>query len=207
MLERNAPPGSAQSKLLAITLKESRRLDRTIKDFLAFARPRQHAPSRFEVTALLHEHFQLLRNSEEVKAHHRLELRLEPPSLSIEGDPDGISQVFWNLAQNALRAMPQGGSLTVEGLASESGYTIRFCDTGRGMTEEEQANLFQPFKSFFDGSGIGMAIVHRVIEEHGGSIAVTSAPGQGTSIDVSLPLEVTGLEARRRPKVEQMVLP
>jgi signal transduction histidine kinase len=75
------------------------------------------------------------------------------------------------------------------------------------MTEEEQANLFQPFKSFFDGSGIGMAIVHRVIEEHGGSIAVTSAPGQGTSIDVSLPLEVTGLEARRRPKVEQMVLP
>ena len=207
MLERSAPPGTAQSKLLAITLKESRRLDRTIKDFLAFARPRQHSPSRFEVTALLQEHFELLLNSEEVKDHHELDLRLDPPSVSIDGDPDGISQVFWNLAQNALRAMPDGGSLVIEGRPTEPGYTIRFCDTGRGMTEEEQANLFQPFKSFFDGSGIGMAIVYRVIEEHRGQIAVESAPGEGTRIAVTLPRNLGSASARIGPRAEQMVLP
>ena len=207
MLERSVPAGTPQSKLLAITLKESRRLDRTIKDFLAFARPRQHTPSRFEITALLQEHFELLLNSEEVKPHHDLDLRLDPPSVSIDGDPDGISQVFWNLAQNALRAMPEGGALLVEGRCSEDGYTIRFCDTGKGMSEEEQANLFQPFKSFFDGSGIGMAIVYRVIEEHGGRIAVSSAPGRGTTIEVGLPRGPEDVDRRPRSGAEQMVLP
>jgi two-component system, NtrC family, sensor histidine kinase PilS len=207
MLQRSAPAGSAQSKLLEITLKESRRLDRTIKDFLAFAKPGQHRVERFAITALLEEHFALLRNSEEVKPEHRLALHLDPPVVSIEGDPDGLSQVFWNLAQNALRAMPDGGSLLVEGVATDDGYTIRVIDSGRGMTHEEQSKLFQPFKSFFHGSGIGMAIVYRIVEEHGGRIEVQSAPGEGATITVRLPARSPDLGTRVEAQIEQMVLP
>ncbi|HVS16791.1 MAG TPA: ATP-binding protein [Thermoanaerobaculia bacterium] len=207
MLRRNAPPGTAQSKLLDITLKESRRLDRTIKDFLAFAKPGQHRVESFEITVLLQEHFELLRNSEEVGPQHRLSLRLDPPMATIDGDPDGISQVFWNLAQNALRAMPDGGSLRVEGIATDRGYTIRVSDSGRGMTDEERAKLFQPFQSFFHGSGIGMAIVYRIVEEHGGRIEVESAPGKGSTLSVLLPASPSGVESRTDAQMEQMVLP
>jgi signal transduction histidine kinase len=65
---------------------------------------------------------------------------------------------------------------------------VQFKDTGRGMSEEQRANLFHPFQSFFDGgTGIGMAIVYRIVQEHGGHLGVDSRPGAGTTITVELP--------------------
>nr|HRC87569.1 ATP-binding protein [Thermoanaerobaculia bacterium] len=95
----------------------------------------------------------------------------------------------WNVARNALKAMPGGGLLAIEGELGQSSYTIRFRDQGRGMTEEERSRLFLPFQSSFDsGTGIGMAIVYRIVQEHGGRLSVDSAPGRGTSIQVELPV-------------------
>ena len=95
----------------------------------------------------------------------------------------------WRLARNALRAMPDGGTLRVEGILHDSDYLVRFTDTGRGMADEERENLFHPYHSFFDeGSGIGMAIVYRIVEEHGGRVAVESREGEGTAITVALPV-------------------
>lgn len=177
-----------QRKLLDILLKESQRLDRTIKGFLQFARPRERASVRFDIAHLLAENVELLRNSEEVSALHRVELRLEPESALITADPDQVSQIFWNLARNALRAMPGGGTLRVSGQLLPALYRLEVADTGRGMSEEERTKLFQPFQSFFDrGTGIGMAIVYRIVHEHGGRIAVDSRPGAGTRITVDLP--------------------
>ena len=180
----------AQTKLLEITLKESQRLDRTIKGFLKFARPKDRSSIRFDVAELLAENLKLLRHSAEVSADHSLELELNPSSVRIEADPDQVSQIFWNLARNALRAMPDGGTLAVVGqLVETNNYRISFTDTGRGMDEEERARLFHPFKTFFDGgTGIGMAIVYRIVEEHGGRLTVESAPGKGSTIAVELPL-------------------
>ncbi len=179
----------AQTKLLQITLKESQRLDRTIRSFLKFARPKDRASVRFDVAELLAENLKLLRHSSEVGAEHSLELELNPPSVALEADPDQISQIFWNLARNALRAMPDGGTLTVVGQMVRSNYRMSFADTGRGMDDEERARLFHPFKTFFDGgTGIGMAIVYRIVEEHGGRLTVDSEPGRGTTIAVELPL-------------------
>ena len=85
--------------------------------------------------------------------------------------------------------MPDGGTLTVVGQPRDSNYRISFNDTGRGMDDEERARLFHPFKSFFDGgTGIGMAIVYRIVEEHGGRLTVDSEPGKGSTIAVELPL-------------------
>ncbi|HEX2164499.1 MAG TPA: ATP-binding protein, partial [Thermoanaerobaculia bacterium] len=179
---------ASQRKLVDILLKESQRLDRTIKGFLRFARPPERSIVRFDVGALLAENFALLENSPEVRETHRLELALDPPSVELDADPDQVSQIFWNLARNALKAMPQGGRLTVAGEVGDGVFRLRVTDTGRGMPETQRANLFHPFQSFFDGgTGIGMAIVYRIVEEHGGRIEVDSAPGRGTTITVELP--------------------
>ena len=190
MLSSAVPEQSSQSKLLRIILKESERLDRTIKGFLSFARPKQGNRVRFDVGSLLAENVELLRNSHEVRPEHQIELDLAPNSVTLIGDPDQISQVFWNLTRNALRAMESGGLLTIRGRLSEGFYRMRFIDSGRGMHEEERANIFHPFRSFFDeGTGIGMAIVYRIVEEHEGNVHVESSPGKGTTITIELPAE------------------
>ena len=193
MLAGRVDGDPAQRKLIEILLKESHRLDRTIKGFLRFARPRERSSVSFDIGRLLTENFELLQNSEEVSGHHRLDLDLDPPSARLFADPDQVSQIFWNLARNSLRAMPDGGALRVVGRFSggqSSGdwYQLQVIDTGRGMTEEQRTNLFHPFQSFFDGgTGIGMAIVYRIVQDHGGRLRVDSRPGAGTTITVELP--------------------
>jgi two-component system sensor histidine kinase PilS (NtrC family) len=177
-----------RSQLLSIVLRESQRLDRTIKSFLQFARPKERESSLFDIAALLAEHVELLRNSPELSAAHEVELALAPPSARVMGDADQISQIFWNLARNAIKAMPHGGRLTISGRLLDGVYQLRVADTGRGMSAVERDKLFQPFKSFFDeGSGLGMAIVYRIVQEHGGRLQVESAPGRGSAITVELP--------------------
>lgn len=189
MLAKTLGEDRHERKLVEILIKESQRLDRTVKGFLRFARPRERQAQPFDVAALLSENFELLRNSDEVRDDHRLDLDLDPPAAALVADPDQVSQIFWNLARNALKAMPAGGRLTVRGRLDGDDYTFEFVDTGRGMGAEERANLFHPFKSFFDtGSGIGMAIVYRIVQEHGGNLRVDSRPGEGTAIAVELPL-------------------
>jgi two-component system, NtrC family, sensor histidine kinase PilS len=189
LLASALPADDKQRRLLDIILKESQRLDRTIKGFLRFARPRERAVMRFDVGALLAENMALLRHSEEATGRHRFELDLRPPNAQLVADPDQVSQIFWNLARNALRAMPDGGTLTLAGRPEGESYRIEVRDTGRGMTEEQRTKLFQPFQSFFDGgTGIGMAIVYRIVQEHGGRLSIDSRPGQGTTIAVELPI-------------------
>ncbi len=193
MLAGRVDGDPAQRKLIEILLKESHRLDRTIKGFLRFARPRERSSVSFDIARLLTENFELLRNSEEVSERHVLRLELNPSSARLFADPDQVSQIFWNLARNSLRAMPDGGSLRVVGQfsggqAAGEWYRLQVIDTGRGMTEEQRTNLFHPFQSFFDGgTGIGMAIVYRIVQDHGGRLRVDSRPGAGTTITVELP--------------------
>ncbi len=189
MLAAASGGDSSQRKLLEIVLRESQRLDRTVKGFLQFARPRPRAQRRFDIGLLLEEQVALLTNSAEVDRDHQIALRLATPHTEVSADPDQISQVFWNLVRNAIKAMPDGGLLTILGQQHEDRYAVAVQDTGTGMGEEERANLFHPFKSFFDdGSGIGMAIVYRIVEEHGGDIKVDSTPGEGTIVTVSIPM-------------------
>jgi len=149
----------------------------------------------FDIAALLEENVELLRNSPELSSRHHVALELDPLSAPIVGDPDQISQIFWNLARNALRAMPEGGRLTIEGKLDDGAYRMRFTDTGCGMSEAERANLFHPFQSFFDdGTGIGMAIVYRIVQEHGGDLGVESTPGRGSTITIELPALAPPLE-------------
>ncbi len=188
LLSSSVGASGPQRRLLEIIVKESQRLDRTIKGFLRFAKPKERSTVRFDIAALIGENTALLRNSEEATGKHRFHLDLEPKNAQMLGDPDQISQIFWNLARNALRAMPDGGTLEIHGRPRGDSYRIEFRDTGHGMTEEQRTMLFQPFKTSFDGgTGIGMAIVYRIVQEHGGTLSVESRPQRGTVIAVELP--------------------
>ncbi len=189
MLQPSLAEGSSQRTLLDIILKESRRLDRIIKSFLQFARPKERASVRFDVAELLRSNTELLRNSDELLPGHEVHLELDGGDTEILADPDQISQIFWNLTRNALRALSDAGRIDVHGRLEEGVYRISIRDNGRGMTEKTRASLFDPFRSSFSGgTGIGMAIVYRIVEEHGGRVNVESAEGEGTAVHVELPV-------------------
>jgi two-component system, NtrC family, sensor histidine kinase PilS len=189
LLSASVPPSSSAHRLLEIILNESRRLDRTIKGFLRFARPGERTEVEFDIGEALRENVELLRNSDEVTTLHTIELDLDQHSVRLVADRDQIVQIFWNLARNALRAMPDGGRLEVRGRIEADVYRIAFQDTGRGMSESERRIMFQPFKtSFGGGSGLGLAIVYQIVEEHGGELSVESQPALGTTVTVELPL-------------------
>ena len=131
----------------------------------------------------------LLRNSEELAGRHQIVTRFETPKVEALVDANMIKQVFWNLAKNALKAMPGGGALTIRGrVENPSTVVISFADEGCGMTEAEIQCAFQPFHTkFSEGTGLGLAVVFRIIQEHGGRIRVKSRKGAGTEVILTLP--------------------
>jgi two-component system sensor histidine kinase PilS (NtrC family) len=186
-----------EQRLMSIVLKESERLNKSISDFLRFVRPQEKRPLEFDVAASLAETLDLLENSRELDERHQIRREIEPPSFSLLGDGDQIRQVFWNLARNAVQAMPQGGVLTVRTVVEEDEYQIIFTDSGRGMSHADLERLFQPFRTNFpSGTGLGMAISYRIVQEHGGRIEVTSKEGSGTAITISLPTKVASSDFR-----------
>src|SRR5438034_309529 len=189
VLKRDLKPQGEAAELMDIVIKESKRLDQIIRDFLLFAKPGRFHPESADLAKVLRETLSLLENSEELRPHHRVETRFRPETIRVDLDVNRMKQVFWNLAKNALRAMPEGGTLTVSAFGPGDGQvTVTFADTGIGMSEEDIASNFQPFHgSFASGTGLGLAIVYRIIEEHGGRIRVKSRRGKGTEIAVHLP--------------------
>jgi two-component system, NtrC family, sensor histidine kinase PilS len=180
-----------EQRLMSIILKESERLNKSIADFLRFVKPQEKRAAEFDIAASLSETLDLLANSVELRPDHKIERRIAPPSFNVVGDGDQIRQVFWNLARNAVQAMPSGGTLHVLTTVEDGAYRIDFTDSGRGMTEADQRRLFQPFRTNFPtGTGLGMAISYRIVQEHGGRIDVNSRAGAGTTITVTLPTEV-----------------
>ncbi|HZI18171.1 MAG TPA: ATP-binding protein [Pyrinomonadaceae bacterium] len=179
----------AQAELMEIVLRESDRLNRIITDFLTYARPRQVALVETDLREPLRETFALLRHSPETSDGHGLVEDLPDEPLVALADAEGVKQVFWNLARNALRAMPTGGTLRAE-MRREGAGTIRitFADTGRGMSPAQVERLFEPFtSSTTGGTGLGLSIVYQIVRDHGGTINVRSREGHGTTITIELP--------------------
>jgi two-component system, NtrC family, sensor histidine kinase PilS len=189
VLKSSSSLTTQEQRLISIIVKESERLDKSISDFLRFVKPHEKQLQEFDIAASLGETLDLLGNSPELTPDHRIVREIDPPSCTVVGDPDQIRQVFWNVARNAIQAMPGAGTLRVKTAVGEGQYRITFVDSGRGISHEEQRTMFQPFRTNFpSGSGLGMAISYRIVQEHGGKIDVDSKKGVGTKITLSLPL-------------------
>jgi two-component system sensor histidine kinase PilS (NtrC family) len=192
-------PQGESLELMDIILRESQRLDQTIRDFLTFTRPGSFSPEPTDVVHLLQNQLKLLRKSRECSGDHRIEARYASPKMICEVDPNRLTQIFWNLATNALKAMPDGGTLNIEFEWTERGDAVRllFADDGVGMDERQKRLYFQPFNSSFrEGTGLGTAIVYRLVQEHGGKVSLESGKGEGTRVWIELPREQAVSEQR-----------
>jgi two-component system sensor histidine kinase PilS (NtrC family) len=190
ILRHELPLSTEQEQLMDIVLRESERLNTTIRSFLAYARPQHFQIARFDVRRALNDAALLLRNSAEVCEEHRIEVDVPSQELWYEADEGQIKQIVWNLATNGLRAMPDGGRLRLVGALdpSSDGVVLTVQDEGIGIPAEELDSLFQPFHGrFAKGSGLGLAIVHRIVSDYNGEIQVSSPAGQGTTVSVRLP--------------------
>jgi len=186
--EMNGDP--SQAELMEIVLRESDRLNHIITDFLTYARPRPVSLADTDLREPLRETFTLLRHSPETRDGHTIEEHFPDEPVRVQVDAAGLRQVFWNLARNALSAMPTGGTLRVEvqPATNHSRVRITFTDTGQGMSPEQVERLFEPFSSSTTGgTGLGLSIVYQIIRDHGGTINVRSREGHGTTIIIELP--------------------
>jgi two-component system sensor histidine kinase PilS (NtrC family) len=175
------------ARLLHIVVDESRRLSGILDGFLDYARPRQATHQPCDLSVMLRDCLDLLRSSDEIRDHHRLDLDV-PDQLVVHGDDHLLRQLFWNLSRNALQAMPDGGKLRITATAYDASVVLKWSDNGVGMDPEIRRRAFEPFvTSHPDGTGLGLAVVYAAVEDHGGSIDIDSIPGEGTTITVELP--------------------
>jgi len=192
MLRDSVDVTNDNRRLLNLVVKESDRLKCIIDHFLEFARSR---PSRFADVALntvLAEVVELVRNHPSFSEQTSVEV-IAPQTVTARVDEETIKQVFYNLALNAVEALPSGGSLEITLSRShrdgEDQALVIFEDTGVGIEEGDLRQLFEPFFTRKKaGTGLGLAIAAKIVEEHGGRIDITSKKGAGTVATVSLPV-------------------
>jgi two-component system sensor histidine kinase PilS (NtrC family) len=193
VLRQELPLTEDQSQLMDIVLRESERLNDTIKSFLAYARPQRLAVTRLDMGKVVQDASLLLRNSEEVRSHHVIDVDLPAGPVWCEADENQVRTIVWNLATNGLRAMAGGGHLRLSVTSEQAPegdewVVLAVQDEGCGIPAEHLDGIFQPFWSSFErGTGLGLAIVHRVVTDYNGAINVSSEVGVGTIMSVRLP--------------------
>lgn len=129
----------------------------------------------------------------------RVESMLDKRLPEIQADAVQMSQVLVNLITNAVHAMPRGGTLTIKTTSKGDFVKLRVIDTGTGMSKETKARLFEPFfttKPLGHGTGLGLSVVHGIVESHGGRITVKSEEQKGSVFEISLPIQITKKERK-----------
>jgi two-component system, NtrC family, sensor histidine kinase PilS len=188
-LARLAPLEDDDKKLVQIVSRESQRLNQIITEFLDYSREKTYSIGDHDVIALLEETLLLIERHAAAAGKVTVERNFAAKKLRALVDRDAIKQVFWNLCNNALRAMPDGGVLTVTAEARSELAFISIRDTGTGFDPRSASRIFEPFQSgFTGGTGLGLAIVYQILQAHKGQIRVDTEMGFGTEFVVELPI-------------------
>jgi two-component system, NtrC family, sensor histidine kinase PilS len=179
VLSQVTPFNDEQKTLVDIITRESTRLNNIISDFLVYSREKSFKFSRMDLVPLLEDALVLLANRSQTK-----ELKIVRdyalPQAFAAVDADRIKQVFWNLLENAVRAMDGKGTVTVTTRAAGDFLRIGIRDTGPGIPPNLAEKIFEPFQSHFEGgTGLGLAIVYQIVQAHGAKIFVQSTLGSG----------------------------
>lgn len=180
--------GSEGRDLADVMSREVDRLNRVITELLDYAKPSDLKTRPTKVNDLIERSLRLIRRDAEAKGV-AVEFIPYERLPQVEMDPDRFTQALLNLYLNALQAMEVGGKLTVRTTLDGSGVRIEVEDTGKGIPAEGLKNIFNPyFTTKISGTGLGLAIVHKLIEAHDGEIRVRSAPGEGATFSVLVPV-------------------
>jgi signal transduction histidine kinase len=146
----------------------------------------------------------LMERDKSAAGKYRIERHFPAQRLRAYADRDALKQVFWNLCNNALRAMPEGGVLSVALSCDEEVVRFSVRDTGMGLDPRDAARLFEPFQSrFVGGIGLGLAIVYQILQAHHGLIRVETEKGAGAEFIVELPRSVSARPASRPAAVRE----
>ncbi|ACL64016.1 PAS/PAC sensor signal transduction histidine kinase [Anaeromyxobacter dehalogenans 2CP-1] len=186
LLRAQAPLGGDERRLLDIVLREASRLDELVTEFLRFARPAPLRPGAVDLASLLEDALRVFTND---PAAAGLVLSREISPAPAACDPDQIRQVVWNLLRNAAQALGgRGGRIAVACGGEDGGAWFAVEDDGPGIPPAERERIFLPFHTTKErGTGLGLAVVQRIVDAHGGRVEVRSAPGQGARFTVHLP--------------------
>ena len=196
MLRKEAISDVTDRRLMDIAVREATRLDAIITEFLQYARPPALDLAEHNIDKILAETLDLVQHEARNRKRITIATSLAGGALSAQVDQNQMRQVFWNLATNAFDAMPDGGKLTITtgsrhidaGGRKGDVVEIAFQDTGEGIAPGNLDKIFLPFfTTKKEGSGLGLAAVHRIVDLHGGWIKVESPPQQGTRFVVCLP--------------------
>ena len=181
------PKDDSKRKLVELLARESDRLEDTVGKFLAFARPSISVNTSLGLKPLISDSVQLLKNHPDCGGKD-IALSLPDNRIITAGDPTLLKQVFFNIGLNAIQAMDKGGSLAIGVEQRDNMWTVTFEDNGRGIDSDSLERIFDPFYTTRDGgTGLGLAMSYRIIQEHGGEISVESRKGEGSKFTVFLP--------------------
>ena len=188
MLDAISSLTDEQRSLVEIVTRESERLNNIITDFLAYSRNKQYQLEKVDILPLLEDTLTLLQNRLVTQnTGIVIERKLSAGRAMVMADGDKLKQVFWNFCENAVRAMPNGGTITVSLGVVGQDWEVSFADTGPGMTPQQTEKIFEPFQSNFEGgTGLGLAIVYQIVQAHEGKVWARSKEGHGTSFVLRL---------------------
>lgn len=174
-------------KIVQVMQQEVDRLNRVVSELLDFARPTELHKRSSSCLELIRHTLELV-ESDARDQGITIDARVEPPELEAQVDPDRFAQILLNLYLNGLQAMDCGGRLGIEVHRRLDQLVWTVCDSGKGIAQRDLPHIFDPyFTTKAHGVGLGLAIVHKLVEAHGGDIDVASTPERGTSFTVRIP--------------------
>jgi signal transduction histidine kinase len=189
IIGRDLPATSPARAVVKDVRQEITRINRIVSDLLQTARPHPPKVRKSDLNTTV-EHAVMLGRQQALSKSTEITLRKDPSLPEVEHDSDQIHQVLLNLLLNALQAIDASGKVAVTVELQGKNAVIEVSDNGRGIAPKHLPNIFRPFYTTKgDGTGLGLSLARRIVEDHQGRIEVTSTVGQGTTFAVILPLQ------------------